>query len=157
MELRAFRSRDLATLAGIDQSCFPAGIAYSRPELKDFISQPNSRTWVAAEGETILGFLIAEQQASRAGHVITIDVVEAWRNRGVGTKLMEAAENWVSCLGLRLIYLETAEDNLTAQRFYGARGYEKVKAVAHYYSNGAAAWVMVKRLGASRTSSAPDR
>jgi len=47
---------------------------------------------------------------------------------------------------LRLIYLETAEDNWAAQSFYMARGYAKVEEIPDYYSSGKTAWVMVKWL-----------
>ncbi len=146
MQLRPFRPSDLETLSAIDRSCFPASVAYSRQELESFITQPNSRTWVAVEGETVLGFLVADRLSKDVGHVITIDVLEAWRRRGIGNQLMAAVEQWADTLGLRLIYLETAENNVTAQRFYEARGYRKAKMLHDYYANGAAAWVMVKRL-----------
>ncbi len=147
MELRSFRLSDLETLCEIDQECFPAGVSYSRKELAAFIDQPNSKTWVAIEGESIVGFLVADRQPKRVGHITTIDVVEGWRRQGVGKALIEAAEDWARRQGLRLIYLEMAEDNLTAQQFYRARGYEQAEKIEHYYSNGAAAWVMVKQLG----------
>src|SRR5713226_702595 len=146
MQLRPFRPSDLETLSAIDRSCFPVSVAYSRQELESFITQPNSSTWVAVEGETVLGFLVADRQSKDVGHVITIDVLEAWRRRGVGNQLMAAVEEWADTVGLRLIYLETAENNAAAQRFYEARGYRKAKMLHDYYANGAPAWVMVKRL-----------
>ena len=69
-----------------------------------------------------------------------------WRRRGVGSALMDAAEDWAERQDLRLIYLETAEENAPAQAFYAGRGYEKVRMIERYYSNGASAWVMVKWL-----------
>ena len=111
-----------------------------------FIAQPNSKTWVAVEDGRIIGFLVAERQPRRVAHIITIDVLEAWRRRGVGKALMGAAEDWAGRQGLHKLYLETAEDNVTAQRFYESRGYRKVDVVEHYYSNGSAAWVMAKRI-----------
>ena len=78
------------------------------------------------------------------GHIITIDVVESRRRAGAGTLLMEAVEEWAEQKGLKLIYLETADDNRAAQKFYTARGYAKVDEVENYYSNGQTAWVMVK-------------
>jgi ribosomal-protein-alanine N-acetyltransferase len=146
MELRPFIAADLRTLYEIDQACFPPGISYSHEELVKFIAQPNSKTWVAVEHDRIIGFLVAERQPRRVGHIITIDVLEAWRRRGVGKALMGAAEDWAGRQGLLKVYLETAEDNVTAQRFYESRGYRKVDVVEHYYSNGSAAWVMAKRI-----------
>jgi ribosomal-protein-alanine N-acetyltransferase len=146
---RLFRLDDLEILYRIDQACFPPGVSYSRQELAAFIAHRNSRTWVAASGGQIIGFLVAGRTQQRVGHVVTIDVAEPWRRRRVGTLLMDAVEEWAQQQRLRFVYLETAEDNLSAQAFYEKRGYIKLKRIARYYGNGAAAWVMVKALGKS--------
>ena len=59
---------------------------------------------------------------------------------------MDAAELWAREEELPLVYLETAENNTAAQRFYEARGYKKVDRVENYYSDGTSAWVMLKWL-----------
>jgi [ribosomal protein S18]-alanine N-acetyltransferase len=146
MIIRPFQASDLPTLSEIDRRCFSPGIAYSKEELESFISHRSSSTWVAEADGEIAGFLVASRQPPRVGHIITIDVDDAWRRRGVGSSLMDAAEAWALKARLGLMYLETAEDNLAAQEFYEARGYRKVDKVDRYYSNSLAAWVMVKRL-----------
>lgn len=146
MRLRSFLPTDLGKLYAIDQACFAPGISYSRGELASFIGHRNSRTWVAEEGGEIVGFLIANREPRKILHLITIDVVEVWRRRRVGSFLMDAAEGWAREQGLRLIGLETAQDNRAAQRFYQGRGYRKVDEIQGYYSDGTAAWVMVKEL-----------
>jgi ribosomal-protein-alanine N-acetyltransferase len=144
MNLRGFKRSDLPTLHKIDQACFPPGICYSARELQRFVSHPRSKTWVAEDENRIVGFLIADEEPQKVGHIITIDVVESRRRAGAGTLLMEAVEEWAEQKGLKLIYLETADDNRAAQKFYTARGYAKVDEVENYYSNGQTAWVMVK-------------
>jgi ribosomal-protein-alanine N-acetyltransferase len=144
--LRNLRSADLDTLAAIDQACFAPRIAYTRAELGGFIGQRNAKTWVAGAEEEIVGFVVAERPARQVAHIITIDVVKAWRRRGVGAQLMDAVESWASALGLRLIYLETAEDNTAAQQFYRRRGYVQIETLKDYYARGADAWLMAKRL-----------
>jgi ribosomal-protein-alanine N-acetyltransferase len=146
MILRSFRPADLQTLYEIDQDCFVPGISYTHDELGAFIGHRHSQTWVAEEAGAIVGFLIANREPRKILHIITIDVVKAARRRGVGTLLMGAAEQWAHDQGLRLIGLETAQNNLAAQRFYQARGYRKVDEIAHYYADGTNAWVMVKEL-----------
>lgn len=146
MILRSFRPSDLATLWAIDQACFPPDISYSQDEIAGFIAYRGSRTWVAEEGGAIIGFLIANRQRGKEGHIITIDVVESSRRRGVGSKLMDAAEQWAREQGMEIICLETAVDNLPAQQFYKARGYRQFRKIENYYRNGLAAWVMVKEL-----------
>jgi len=146
MHLRPFRAYDLETLYKIDQDCFPPGISYSREELSGFIGRRRSRTWLAEESGETIGFLIAERQAQKAAHIVTIDVVDRWRRRQVGTLLMAAAEDWAREQKLALVYLETEENNSAAQGFYEARGYRKVDRVENYYANGKSAWVMLKWL-----------
>jgi ribosomal-protein-alanine N-acetyltransferase len=150
MRLRSYRPADFQTLYEMDQSCFPPGISYSREELEQFINQRGSKTWVAVEGEAIVGFLIAGREPGRVAHIVTIDVVAKSRRRGVGAKLMDAGEDWARRLGLELVYLETAEDNKAAQGFYEARGYVKYEKLERYYADGSAAWVMVKWLNPGR-------
>lgn len=146
MQLRRFKPADLQRLYEIDQSCFAPGISYSQRELASFIRHRDSRTWVAEEGKEIVGFLIANQHPTMLlGHIITIDVVEDWRRKGVGTALMDAAEEWACKRRFISISLETAEDNLPAQAFYERRGYAKFERLENYYADGTAAWTMVKR------------
>ncbi len=149
VSLRFFRPDDLEALYRIDQQCFEPGICYSREALAAFIGHRSSKTWVTTARKEIIGFVIANRSPQGSGHIITIDVVERWRRSGVGTGLMNAAEAWAGAQKLEFIYLETAEDNATAQAFYEKRGYVKLERVPRYYSNGQAAWVMVKTLGKS--------
>ncbi len=147
MQLRPFQPNDLQTLYEIDQTCFAPGISYSRRELEDFIRHSDSATWVAEEGKEIVGFLVANRHPRMLlGHVITVDVVEVWRRRGIGTVLMDAAEDWARRRGFISLSLETAENNLAAQAFYERRGYVKYDKLDNYYADGTAAWTMVKRL-----------
>jgi ribosomal-protein-alanine N-acetyltransferase len=146
MRLRPFRPDDLQTLYEIDQACFVPGISYTREELTTFIGHRLSQTWVAEENGEIAGFLIAEREPRRILHIITIDVPNAWRRRRVGSLLMDAAEQWAADRGLCMVGLETAQDNLVAQKFYQARGYRKVDEIKQYYGDGTDAWVMVKEL-----------
>lgn len=148
MKLRPFQISDLDTLYRIDQACFPPGISYSRTELGRFIAHRQSRTWVAEEGGEIAGFLVANRHpAQPLAHIITIDVIEPARRRGVGRALMDAVEDWARQQRLQAVALETAEHNLAARKFYAARGYAIHEKLEHYYVDGAAAWVMVKWLG----------
>ena len=79
-------------------------------------------------------------------HIITIDVIKSWRRRGVGAKLLGEVEDWACQQGLRMVYLETAEDNVRAQRFYQERGYKQIETLRDYYARGLDAWLMAKQL-----------
>ena len=146
MLIRDFQPSDLPVLSKIDKACFPADVSYSKEELAGYIAHRSARTWVAEEDGSIVGFVVVTREPARIGHIITIDVMEGCRCRGVGRGLMNAAESWARKARLQIVYLETAEDNLAAQAFYERRGYRKVDKVERYYNNGQAAWVMVKHL-----------
>jgi len=150
MQIRTYRPSDLQTLYEIDQACFPPGVSYSKREIWHFINRRGSRTWIAQEGNEIAGFLIASRESKEVGHIVTIDVVEGWRRRGVGGALMDAAEAWAAEEGLRVLFLETAEENIAAQRFYAARNYVKLEKIENYYGDGTAAWVMGKTVKSGR-------
>lgn len=166
--IRDFRLDDFETLWQIDQQCFSPGISYSRPELKFYIRRRGSFTLVAEESagnaaeepvedpvetpvenpvenkEKIAGFIVT--QTGRTGHIITIDVIAAARRSGVGSRLLQAAEDRLRMAGSKAVGLETAVDNLSALAFYKRHGYSLFETVPRYYSNGVDALRMKKEL-----------
>jgi ribosomal-protein-alanine N-acetyltransferase len=159
-----FRREDFEPLWGIDQQCFPAGIAYSRRELNAYIRHWGSFTLVAKSApETgsgaergsggkvspdypIVGFLVAAASRSGVGHIITIDVLPHARRFGLGSKMLTAAEDRLRSAGCRSVYLETAVDNQAALAFYKRHQYFLVKTVPRYYANEVDALVLEKDL-----------
>jgi ribosomal-protein-alanine N-acetyltransferase len=91
----------------------------------------------------ITGFLVAHSGAK--GHIITIDVVEAGRRSGVGSQMLQAAEDRLRRSGARAVTLETAVDNHTALAFYKRHGYEVVGTIPGYYSTGIDALSLIKQ------------
>jgi [ribosomal protein S18]-alanine N-acetyltransferase len=152
-ELRDFRKEDFETLWSIDQQCFAAGIAYSRMELAVYIRRAGAITLVtqrkgfaAESSEGLAGFIVAHPRRGGTGHVVTIDVLPEARRLGVGSRLLEAAEERLQGAGCRTVSLETAVDNTSALAFYKRHKYFLVKTVPRYYANGVDAFVLQKDL-----------
>lgn len=156
--IRVFTASDFEILWRIDQSCFAPGIAYSKAELRYYISRPDSFTLVAVEissdkgtetpqlaAGAQAGFIVAEA-SRRSGHIITIDVVAEARRAGVGSLLLEAAEGRLRTSRCAAVELETAVDNISALSFYKRHGYSVIKTHPRYYSNGVDALVLEKSL-----------
>ena len=144
--IRDFKPDDFETLWRMDQECFPPGISYSQRELKHYMGRRGAFTLVAREqdqGEAA-GFIVVNE--GMVGHVITIDVVASARRSGVGSMLLQAAEDRLRGVGSRAVGLETAVDNLGALAFYKRHGYSVIKTWPRYYSNGVDALVMKKAL-----------
>lgn len=148
--IREFKKADFQTLWQIDQICFEPQLAYSQKELAFYMQRPGSFTLVAEdEAESgILGFIVAENRR-RTGHIITIDVIEKARRSGVGSALLQAAEEKLLEAGATAVALETPVNNAAAIRFYKSEGYYVEKTLTAYYSNQMDALLMTKELGRS--------
>ena len=144
--IREFKPEDFEVLWRMDQECFPRGIAYSKRELKEYVCHRGSFTLVASDADTgtIAGFIVAHQAPT--GHVITIDVIAEARRSGVGSRLLQAAEDRLRAGGSNAVGLETAVDNLAALAFYKRHGYSVIRTWPRYYSNGVDALVLQKEL-----------
>ena len=170
--VRDYRPADFDTLWAIDQSCFDREIAYSRYELQVYLCRSRAFTLVAVSGEessqfpsasplpesrpvndqSILGFIVAESSRRGIGHIITIDVRSVARRHHIGSGLLDGAENRLraNCSAIRL---ETAVDNASAISFYKRHGYDVIKVIPHYYSNGLDALLLEKNLLSVQPSS----
>jgi len=143
--IRDFKAEDFEALWRLDQECFPPGISYSRQELKVYIRGRESFTLVASDqSNQIAGFIVVH--GGMTGHVITIDVMAAARRSGVGSLLLQAAEERLRADGSSAVGLETAVDNLAALSFYKRHGYSVIRTWPRYYSNGVDALVLNKEL-----------
>jgi ribosomal protein S18 acetylase RimI-like enzyme len=94
----------------------------------------------------IVGFVVAHLNRSAAGHIITIDVLAGARRQGLGSRLLEAAEERLRLGGCRTIRLETAVDNTSALTFYKRHGYRVVKTIPRYYPGDLDAFALRKDL-----------
>lgn len=152
IQLRPFHRADMETLYRIDQACFAPGIAYSRAELRYYLLHPKSFTVVAeTETKTIVGFCTGRLHITEGrlfGHIITIDVLPDARRQGVGRPLLQAVEEDFIAKSVNSIRLEVAVDNLHAQMFYQAMGFERIGMIPGYYDGRLDALVMEKQLTA---------
>ena len=144
--LRSYRPEDFETLYAIDQTCYPRGIAYSKRSLRWFLTLPGADSIVAEAGR-IVGFILCEAE-DQYGHIITIDVLEAFRRSGIGSALLREAERRLAERGVRTVELETAHDNDAAIAFWQKHGYRTRGVYKRYYLGRVDALAMAKLLAA---------
>ena len=147
--IRQYEGRDFAKLYKLDQACFERGIAYSKCSLHYFLSLPTSDCLVAEENKRIAGFILAETNPPLA-HIITLDVEEGFRRRGVGTALLEESEKHFRYKGVRSVLLETSVENEPGIAFWRHHGYCEEARLKNYYLGKVDALEMRKRLEGNR-------
>jgi len=152
--LRSYEPHDFAALHRLDQSCFPAGVSYSKTTLHYFLTIASADCVVAADGVRIAGFILTEENPPLA-HIITLDVAEVHRRHGVGSALLRESEKNLALRGVRSVLLETAIDNEAAVAFWKRHGYRIEAVLKRYYLARLDAYEMRKILpGTGKTAPA---
>jgi [ribosomal protein S18]-alanine N-acetyltransferase len=145
--IRPYDARDFVAMHKLDQACFVPGISYSRWSLQYFLNLPTADCLVAEEGKRIVGFILAEENPPLA-HIITLDVANSHRRKGLGSALMQQMEQHFVFQGIQSVLLETAVDNETGIAFWQHHGYRTEAVLKKYYLGRVDAYEMRKRLAA---------
>ena len=143
--LRSYEPHDFAALHRLDQACFPPGISYSKTTLHYFLTLASADCLIAMESDRVVGFILSEENPPLA-HIITLDVAEKHRQRGVGTALLQELEANLAARGVRSVLLETATDNEAAVAFWQRHGYRIEATLKRYYLGRIDAYEMRKIL-----------
>lgn len=148
-ELRIRRAtlRDVRRMAEIEQACFEK--AYPEALLALFVTSERYISLVAEVGGVIVGLAVGEleeHEHKRVGHIWTLEVLPAYRNRGIGTRLLKALEEELAARGAREFYLEVRVGNEPAIHLYEKLGYERMGILRDYYGPGAHGYFMRKSL-----------
>lgn len=164
--LRPARGQDFETLHAIDQACYPPSIAYMRGELRWYLSLPGAEcivaemateTAVASQARrSIAGFVVSVSRGAH-GHVVTMDVLEMHRRKGVASALLRRVESKMKRSGIQEVWLETATNNEPAIAFWEKHGYRTHGVLPNYYPNRVDAWAMSKRLDSAKKTDERER
>ena len=102
--------------------------------------------YVALVEDAVVGFVWFAQRGAfaRSGYIRLLGVRADWQGRGVGTQLMDFAEEMLFAED-KDIFLLAFAPNEGAQRFYRRRGYEQVGALTEYSGPGIDEFIFRKR------------
>jgi GNAT superfamily N-acetyltransferase len=110
----------------------PAAPQVAAGFISERLDRGDSVIFLARREEAGLGFVqlypVFSSTAARPGRLWLLNdlfVTAAARGLGVGRALMERARNHALDSGATGIFLQTARDNLTAQRLYESLGYRR--------------------------------
>ena len=127
---------EIDAIVEIENKCFSGKAAYSKRQLEQLILNADSDCLVEKEEGIIRAFLIVTyRQRSLTCNIETIDVDPAFKNRGIGLKLLKAAETDMTRRGMRWSQLEVSEGNEAALKVYLKAGYTFKERLEGYYKS----------------------
>lgn len=127
--IRPMRPADLPGVLAIEGSVFadPWSPRMLRQSLDDLA--------LVAEGEggAVVGYLFARAAADE-GELLNLAVHPDHRRRGLARRLSETALGMLRMEGVRRVFLEVRESNLSARSFYEIIGFRELGRRPGYYS-----------------------
>jgi ribosomal-protein-alanine N-acetyltransferase len=146
VQYRGYREGDLEALFRLDEACFMEPFRFSRPAMKRFAEAKRARVVIAEVDGELAGFCILHIEL-QVGYVVTLDVADAWRGRGLGRELMSRVEAEAREAGCEAVVLHVFVGNVKAIGFYDNVGFEALGKDAGFYGDGVDAWVYRKVIG----------
>lgn len=146
MTIRPARLGDVAAVVEIDEEAFTHDRLTPR-KLRRLLRGGNCALLVAVLGSEVAGYalLLFRRGASRA-RLYGFAVRASRRRRGLGRRLLAAAESEARRRRSKSIGLEASPDGEAAIKLYRKRGYVLVERLGPYYEDGSHADRYVKAL-----------
>ena len=110
------------------------------------LTDPTREVHVATVEEEIAGVLILFLDGVLKGYIQTIAVHPEWRAHGIGTRMMEFAEQRIFQLSPN-VFLCVSSFNANAQKFYAQLGYQRVGELTDFVVKGSSELLMRKTRG----------
>jgi len=113
------------------------------------VNDPTSEVYLAVEDARVLGFIILMMRAVFSGYIRTVCVDDAARGSGLGTQLVQFAEERIF-RETPNVFLCVSSFNPRARQLYERLGYEFVGELKDYLIRGASEFLMRKTIGPLR-------
>ncbi|AEA47950.1 ribosomal protein S18-alanine N-acetyltransferase [Archaeoglobus veneficus] len=140
--VREYCASDYTDVLEIDNEAFsPKNPAY---DLYIYLTY-GSDMLVADIGGKIVGY-VALMEVGLEAKIMSIAVKKAFRNMGIGGKLLDEAIKKCKERGKIRLFLEVRVSNYVAQHLYKKKGFEIVDIIPNYYNDGEDAYVMALNL-----------
>lgn len=109
------------------------------------LTDPEREVYVAFVGSEVVGFIILQMKGAFVGYIQTVGVLPGWRDQGIGSRLIEFAENRIFGESPN-VFICASSFNEGAQRLYSRLGYEVVGELKDYIVSGHSEILMRKSL-----------
>ena len=136
MSIRLLEPGDLRALYAIEEACFEPAVRFSRSLMRSLTLDPACRTWLGILDDIRVGFAIVGLRGDTdptVAYIWTIEVLPAFRRRGVARQLLTGVESSAVEAGCAAIELHVSERNSDALALYERAGYLRLGTQPQYY------------------------
>jgi ribosomal protein S18 acetylase RimI-like enzyme len=99
---------------------------YATDRIREAVSNPRDRLFVAEEGGDLVGFAHATLTGEQEGYLLRLYVAPDARRRGVGRELLERVRENLFDYGVDRVYATVLSENDLGNAFYRDFGFQKV-------------------------------
>jgi len=132
--IRRINDTDLEQIIEIERKCFDDKKAYTPKQLKYLITKANSYCLAELNRDVLRGFIIVlYRNGSRFAGIEIINVDPKYHGEGIGTKLLNAAEEGMKNNKINKVKLEVSIGNLPAINLYKKFGFKEELYLKNYY------------------------
>jgi len=144
VKIRRLMEKDIGRVIEIEKESFE----YNYPLIiirQIYASLPDGFLVAEDDNGDIIGYVMTTIEWGN-GHIVSIAVDKNHRNKGIGTLLLNAVEEYLfTKCNVKYIVLEVRFNNTNARNFYYKRGYRDKRLLPKYYDDGSDAILMIKR------------
>ena len=140
--LRQFVATDSARIATL-VSAAPTAAQWSQESYALLAEAPYFAV-VLAHGDSIVGF-VAVRVVAGEGEILNLVVDALDRRKGLGGRLLDAAEREAQSRDAESMFLEVRESNAAAICFYESNGFKGAGSRANYYRDPNEAAIVMKK------------
>lgn len=152
--IRFATSRDIAEIISINFKTLPEH--YSNSFFMELLLDSPETFVVAENNNKIIGYIMCrieygfsvlkKMSLARKGHVVSFAVLEEYRGKGIGKKLVEQSIEGMKIRKCNESYLEVRTDNIPAIKLYESLGFDRIATLNTYYKDGRNAFLMSAKL-----------
>ena len=153
-KIRFATSKDIAEVISINFKTLPEH--YSNSFFMELLLDSPETFVVAENNNKIIGYImcrieygfsvIKKMSLARKGHVVSFAVLEEYRGKGIGKKLVEQSIEGMKIRKCNESYLEVRTDNIPAIKLYESLGFDRIATLNTYYKDGRNAFLMSAKL-----------
>jgi ribosomal protein S18 acetylase RimI-like enzyme len=133
------RKMHLDQICALERQIFADDDQFSRSRLRYLLSSRNAAFFLGLKDGQPIAYGIALKNrlvnGKVKGRIYSLGVVREHRHRGIGSRLLNALEQWLVAAGASFITLETKATKGGAKHFFKERGYRVTEFLAEYYSS----------------------